>query len=65
MKFQLKEPANPGQSIPGLGGSVGFYQSCTGIPDLLTGSGTTTGGTTYNFVAKAYTMGGDLWIDVY
>ena len=65
MKFQLREPGNPGQSIPGMSGSVGFYQSCTGIPDVLFGNGTTAGGTSYDFVAKAYTMGGDLWIDVY
>lgn len=65
MKFQLKELGNPGQSIPGMGGSVGFYQSCTGIPDVLIGNGTSSGGVSYNFVAKAYTMGGNLWIEVY
>jgi hypothetical protein len=65
MKFQLKEPANPTQSIPGMGGSVGFYQPCSGIPDIATGNGTTVGGTNYSFVAKAYTMGGNLWIEVF
>lgn len=65
MKFELRELSNPGQFIPGMGGSVGFYQPCTGIPDVLFGNGTTFGGTPYDFVAKAYTMGGNLWIDVY
>jgi hypothetical protein len=65
MKFELREPSNPGQFIPGMGGSIGFYQTCTGIPDYLAGNGTTFGGTPYDFTAKAYIIGGDLWIDVY
>ncbi|MCS3869032.1 hypothetical protein J3D55_001948 [Chryseobacterium ginsenosidimutans] len=64
MKFQLREPNNPSQSIPGMGGSIGIHQPCTGIPDVLTGSGTTAGGTPYDFAAKAYMIGGDLWIFV-
>lgn len=67
MKFELRELNNPGQFIPGMGGSVGIYHPCTasGIPDGLIGNGTTSSGTPYNFTAKAYTMGGNLWIDVY
>jgi len=66
MKFELKEIGSvPGQFIPGMSGSIGFNQACTGIPDVLTGSGTSnTTGISYNFVAKAYTFGGDLWIIV-
>lgn len=63
MKFELRDPSNPGQFIPGMAGSIGIYPSCTGIPDILTGSGTI-GGTTYTFAAKAYIIGGDLWIFV-
>ncbi|WP_066441446.1 hypothetical protein [Chryseobacterium sp. CCH4-E10] len=63
VKFELREPSNPGQYIPGMSGSVGFYQSCTGIPDYLAGSGTSSGGTNYNFEVKAYVIGGDLWVE--
>lgn len=65
MKFELREPSNPGQFIPGMGGSVSINQICTNIPESLVGSGTTSGGTNYDFVAKAYIIGGDLWFDVY
>lgn len=66
MKFQLQEPGSTGLINPTLGGSVGFYQSCTNVPASLSGSGTSqVTAITYNFVAKAVIIGGDLWIDVY
>lgn len=62
MKFELKDPTNPG-TIPSLGGSVGFYPACGGIPASINGSGTLNG-TNYSFSANAFTFGGDLWIHV-
>jgi hypothetical protein len=63
MKFELKDPGNPGTITPTLGGSVGFYPACGGTPANISGSGTL-GATTYNFSANAFTFGGDLWITV-
>lgn len=63
IKFSLSDPTNPGQITPTLGGSVGFYQSCTGIPDSIGGTGSLNG-INYNFHADAFTFGGDLWINV-
>ncbi|WP_155845834.1 hypothetical protein [Chryseobacterium gregarium] len=63
IKFELEDPTNPGQIVPTLGGSVGFYQSCSGIPANIGGSGSLNG-INYNFHADAFTLGGDLWINV-
>jgi hypothetical protein len=63
MKFELKDPTNPGTITPTLGGSVGFYPACGGIPATIAGSGTL-GASTYNFSANAFTFGRDLWITV-
>lgn len=63
MKFQLKDPANPGTITPTLGGSVGFYPACGGIPATISGTGTL-GAASYSFSADAFTFGGDLWITV-
>lgn len=63
MKFQLKDPNNPG-NIPMLSGSVGFYQNCTGIPSTISDSGTLNG-QSYTFTADAFIFGGDKWINVY
>ncbi|MBT2622374.1 hypothetical protein [Chryseobacterium sp. ISL-6] len=62
MKFQLRDPQNPG-NIPLLSGSVGYYQNCTGAQPHISDSGTLNG-VTYSFFAEAFTVGTDLWINV-
>lgn len=65
MKFELKDPNNPGMMSPTLGGSVGFYQNCSsGIPNFISGT-STLNGVNYAFKAEAVTFGGDLWINVW
>lgn len=66
MKFELRDPNNPGLMNPTLGGSVGFYQNCTGsgIPDYISGT-STLNGINYAFKAKAFTFGEQLWINVW
>lgn len=63
IKFFLSDPLNPGQITPTLGGSVGFYNSCTGVPASISGTGSLNG-VNYSFNADAFTFGGDLWINV-
>ncbi|SFN02181.1 hypothetical protein SAMN05421594_0421 [Chryseobacterium oleae] len=64
MKFELRDPNNPGLMNPTLGGSVGFYPTCTGIPNYISGT-STLNGINYAFKAEAVTFGGDLWINVW
>lgn len=64
MKFELKDPNNPGLMNPTLGGSVGFTPNCTGIPDYISGT-STLNGVNYAFKAQAFTFGGELWINVW
>lgn len=65
IKFQLKEAPNvPGTMIPTLGGSVGFYPGCGGVPTSLSGT-STQNGIGYAFGAEAFTLAGDLWVHVW
>ncbi|UEQ77938.1 hypothetical protein [Chryseobacterium arthrosphaerae] len=65
IKFQLKEAPNvPGTMTPTLGGSVGFYPGCSGVPASISGTATQNG-INYSFKAEAFTAGGDLWVHVW
>ena len=63
IKFQLRDPNNPG-NIPLMSGSVGFYQNCTGTPSNMSDSGTLNG-INYSFTAEAFMLAGDKWINIY
>lgn len=61
--FELNDSNNYNASSP-LTGSVGFVSSCISTnASVINGSGTLNGNN-YDFVAHAFTMGGDYWVIV-